>query len=165
MTKKLFSQTSIIILLTIFILVISLVATTPTNAASLATRLKGKILLQVEQNGEAWYVNPADELRYYMGRPADAFNLMRELGIGITNANLEKIQIANANLSGADYDSDGLSDMVEDSIGTGNKYVDSDGDGYSDKDEVLSGFNPLGTGKLNLDSLRSEEHTSELQSH
>lgn len=67
-----------------------------TSAQPLGDKLKGKILLQVESNGEAWYVNPANTQRYYMGRPADAFALMRQLGIGITNANLIKIPIADA---------------------------------------------------------------------
>jgi hypothetical protein len=54
----------------------------------------GKIFLQVEQNGEAWYVNPDDSKRYYLGRPQDAFNIMRSLGLGITNIDLENITIA-----------------------------------------------------------------------
>lgn len=57
----------------------------------LADRLKGKILLQVESHGEAWYVNPLDSRRYYMGRPDDAFQLMRSLGLGITNTDLAKV--------------------------------------------------------------------------
>ncbi len=54
-------------------------------ASGLSNRLKGKILLQVESAGEAWYVNPDNEKRYYLGRPADAFQMMRELGLGISN--------------------------------------------------------------------------------
>lgn len=54
-------------------------------AAGIVERLKGKILLQVEQHGEAWYVNPDNSERYYLGRPADAFNIMRELGLGVSN--------------------------------------------------------------------------------
>ena len=57
----------------------------PALASDLSNRLKGKILLQVEDNGEAWYINPDNESRYFMGRPADAFALMRELGLGISN--------------------------------------------------------------------------------
>ena len=57
----------------------------------LSQRLSGKILLQVEQAGEAWYVSPADGLRYYLGRPDDAFSIMRELGVGITDMDLSKI--------------------------------------------------------------------------
>ncbi|MCA9375488.1 MAG: hypothetical protein KC925_00290 [Candidatus Doudnabacteria bacterium] len=56
-----------------------------------AVQHAGKIFLQVEDNGEAWYVNPDDYLRYYLSRREDAFAIMRDLGTGITNANLERI--------------------------------------------------------------------------
>ncbi|NTW21920.1 hypothetical protein HGA34_00050 [Candidatus Falkowbacteria bacterium] len=56
-------------------------------------KLAGRILLQVESHGEAWYVSPVTLKRYYLGRPADAFRIMRELGLGITNANLGKIAV------------------------------------------------------------------------
>ncbi len=69
----------------ILILMLGLTPINFSNAASLATKLKGKILLQVESNGEAWYVNPENEKRYYLGRPSDAFQVMRELGLGISN--------------------------------------------------------------------------------
>ncbi|MFH1255160.1 MAG: fibronectin type III domain-containing protein [bacterium] len=52
---------------------------------------KGKIFLQVESRGEAWYVNPADGKRYFLARPADAFNIMRELGIGISNKDFSSL--------------------------------------------------------------------------
>lgn len=55
----------------------------------------GKILLDVEQNGEAYYIYPKDKKAYYLGRPADAFRIMRELGLGITNSNLSKIPEGN----------------------------------------------------------------------
>lgn len=67
-------------------------ATAQTN---LAQKLSGRILLQVETLGQAWYVNPADQKRYFLGRPADAFNIMRSLGIGITNDDLIKIPTEN----------------------------------------------------------------------
>jgi methionine-rich copper-binding protein CopC len=51
----------------------------------------GKIFLQVEQNGEAWYVNPANEKRYYLGQPTDAFNLMKNLALGISNKDFAKL--------------------------------------------------------------------------
>lgn len=55
--------------------------------------LKGKILLQVESHGEAWYVNPKDGLKYYMANGDEAYNVMRNFGVGITNKDLEKIKI------------------------------------------------------------------------
>jgi subtilisin family serine protease len=57
------------------------------------SRLLGKIFLDVEQNGEAYYVNPDDLKGYYLGRPADAFKIMRELGLGITNNDIRKIDV------------------------------------------------------------------------
>ncbi len=61
-----------------------------------ASRLSGMILLDVEKNGEAWYVNPADAKRYYLGRPNDAFALMRTLGLGINEIEFQKIPMANS---------------------------------------------------------------------
>ncbi len=79
-------------------------STSPASAAaSLAARLKGRILLQVEDKGQAWYVNPADGKRYYLGRPTDAFNLMRQVSLGISNddfASLEKNPSAWRKLAG-----------------------------------------------------------------
>ncbi|MBD3251764.1 DUF1566 domain-containing protein, partial [Candidatus Uhrbacteria bacterium] len=60
------------------------------------SRLAGQILLDVEQNGEAYYINPIDMNDYYLGRPADAFNVMRELGLGISNADLGTLQTEGA---------------------------------------------------------------------
>src|SRR3990167_1963199 len=51
----------------------------------LTERLKGYILLQVEENGEAWYVNPSDGLRYYLRDGEAAYEIMRELSLGISN--------------------------------------------------------------------------------
>jgi hypothetical protein len=94
----------------IFIVIISLCGLSFFNysdAIELAEKLKGRILLQVQKNGEAWYVNPADLNRYYLGRPDDAFEIMRKLGIGISNTNLEKIQMANITAGGEDVNGDG----------------------------------------------------------
>lgn len=79
----------------IFILIIAngIIWGTPLHveAASIAESTSGKILLQVENQGEAWYVYPVDYRRYYLGRPDDAFAIMRLLGVGITNTDLESI--------------------------------------------------------------------------
>lgn len=58
---------------------------------SLQDRMLGRILLQVESHGEAWYVSPADKLRYYMPDGASAYRMMREMSLGITNADLAGI--------------------------------------------------------------------------
>jgi hypothetical protein len=61
--------------------------------AALVERLLGRILLQVEQNGEAWYVNPKDKIRYYMEDGAAAYTIMRYFSLGITDADLAKIPL------------------------------------------------------------------------
>ncbi|OGY48038.1 MAG: hypothetical protein A2840_02435 [Candidatus Buchananbacteria bacterium RIFCSPHIGHO2_01_FULL_47_11b] len=59
----------------------------------LTERLKGYILLQVEENGEAWYVNPSDGLRYYLRDGEAAYEIMRELSLGISNKDLDTISV------------------------------------------------------------------------
>lgn len=61
-------------------------------SGSLSNRLKGRILLQVEDKGQAWYVNPSDSKKYYLGRPDDAFELMRRVGLGISNADFASLE-------------------------------------------------------------------------
>src|SRR5680860_517850 len=78
-----------------------LLAPATTKASDLSSRLKGRILLQVQSNGEAWYVEPGTQERYYLGRPADAFNVMRGLGLGITEKDFNSFNnIAPARLAG-----------------------------------------------------------------
>ncbi|MFA4942772.1 MAG: L,D-transpeptidase, partial [Patescibacteria group bacterium] len=45
-----------------------------------------------ENNGEAWYVYPGDFHRYYLGTPDDAYQIMRNLSLGISNDNFSKIE-------------------------------------------------------------------------
>lgn len=59
----------------------------------LINRVKGKILLQVQQHGEAWYVNPKDGKRYYLKDGNEAYRIMRILSLGITNTDLRKITV------------------------------------------------------------------------
>ena len=129
-----------------------LVVTHTVQAGTLADDLAGKILLQVEANGEAWYVHPESKERFFLNRPHSAFEIMREQGVGITNANINLIPIGISSLSGADTDGDGLTDAFEDAVGTAKENTDTDGDGYSDYMEIQNGFNPLGEGVLATDA-------------
>jgi micrococcal nuclease len=71
----------------------------PAKSDSLARKLSGKILLQTQGKGEAWYINPVDLRRYYLGRPADAFLVMRKLGLGVKNSDLENIPLHKSQTS------------------------------------------------------------------
>ncbi|MBN2884909.1 hypothetical protein JXE04_03215 [Patescibacteria group bacterium] len=73
----------------------------PFLGAQAAADLSGRILLQVESKGEAWYVSPINHQRYYLGRPVDAFSVMRNLGLGISEANYAQFKLFGAsNLKG-----------------------------------------------------------------
>ena len=141
-----------IIRITILIIVLALsVCLSSLSAAEIDERLGGYIVLQVEQNGEAWYVHPDTLARYYLGRPQEAWQIMREQGIGISNANLQKIPIGFVPQKGLDSDADGLGDDLEKSLGTSIFLSDTDQDNFNDKDEISRGFNPLGSGNIPLD--------------
>jgi hypothetical protein len=65
--------------------------TSASGNLTLARTLAGKIILQVEKHGEAWYINPVNLKKYYLGRAEDAYAIMRQLGLGIKNVDLAKI--------------------------------------------------------------------------
>lgn len=67
------------------------------NTEIFPARLSGLILLDVESNGEAYYIYPKDNKKYYLGRPSDAFRIMRELGQGISDAGLVNIPVGEVN--------------------------------------------------------------------
>lgn len=115
--------------------------------------LSGRILLQVEQGGEAWYVDPENRKRHFMGRPADAFKLMQNLGVGITTEKLDRVPIGDLDdLAGEDSDEDGLPDTFEEAVSTDPDDSDTDGDGHTDKTEIEHGYDPLEKeGRLPLD--------------
>ena len=75
----------------IFLLLVSFFTIGASATESLSQRLSGRILLQIEDKGRCWYLNPANLQRYSLGTPTEAFGVMRKLGIGITNADLQKI--------------------------------------------------------------------------
>jgi len=112
----------------------------------------GKIYLQVEANGEAWYINPLDNYRHYLGRPDDAFSLMRNLGLGISNANIAKIPVGLLETTGLDSDLDGISDDQEIALGTNPNNPDTDEDDYSDYEELQNKYNPLAAGRQSLNN-------------
>lgn len=65
------------------ILIVVLLSPVAVQGAHYAGEKNGYILLQVEKNGEAWYVYPANGNRYYLGRPGDAFAIMKKLALGV----------------------------------------------------------------------------------
>jgi len=126
-----------------------------TRTGSLLARLKGYILLQVEEHGEAWYVDNTSQKRYYMKNGPVAYDMMRKFGLGISDSDLAKIPIGvDSRLQEDDTDSDGLPDKMEEALGTDAYDSDSDDDGFSDGDEVKNGYIPTDTdtSKVRIDA-------------
>jgi len=123
------------------------------QSEGLASRLSGQILLQVEKNGEAWYINPADFKKYYLANGTEAYKVMRFLGVGIKNSDLAKIPVGlQTGSSQFDSDGDGLGDKLEEALRTNPYAKNSDGDAYDDATELRAGFNPLGAGVASLNT-------------
>jgi hypothetical protein len=161
------------------------------GAQTLSEKLKGRILLDVQQNGEAWYVKPTDGSRVYMGRPDDAFRVMRQLGVGITNANLIKIPLGVITpeiVAGKRAGEQNGDDAVDAVVGCRKQYLDhgdvdgfmncsialmskqvgfdvekdSDGDGYSDATEIVNNYNPYGSGKMPVDQAFTKKNAGKI---
>ena len=113
------------------------------SASNLADRLKNRILLQVENNGEAWFVTD-DGSRIYMGTPQAAFEILRKYALGISNKDLEKIVVSDMKVNNTivqgystnnscksyKYTDQDYMDLYNDSIG----YIDK----FKDKSDELS---------------------------
>lgn len=63
------------------------------RAAVKVPDLRGRILLQTESHGEAWYVRPETNKRYYLKDGASAYAALRLFGAGISNADIAKIAV------------------------------------------------------------------------
>ncbi len=125
----------------------ALIPSAHAQATTVGEDVAGKILLQVERRGEAWYVHPETKERHFLYRSEHAYYIMREQGIGITNADLSRIPIGYFELNSRDTDGDGLPDRLEQAIGTDANNADTDGDGYDDGTEIRNGYDPLASGK------------------
>ena len=127
-------------IITPFLIFFSLfmVASSALAANSITNRLKGKLLLQTQNKGRIWYVDPVG-LQKHEVTFANALSLFQKLALGITNADLLKIP--------ADLDSISSS-------------LDSDGDGYTDRAELQSGYSPYIAGS-NQGRFKTENNLAE----
>ncbi|MFH1413047.1 MAG: thrombospondin type 3 repeat-containing protein [bacterium] len=89
-------------------------------------------------------------------------NLILEIAIKLDAKEINRIALADVQPDTLDSDGDGLSDDLEQAINTDMAAADSDNDGYSDKEEVIGGFNPNGDGKLNLSSKIADNYKGKI---
>ncbi len=72
---------------------------TTTIDQKLSERLAGRLLLQVEQAGQVWYVDTNEYKRYFITLD-NALSLFRKLALGITEENLAKIPYKDSGQTG-----------------------------------------------------------------
>lgn len=115
---------------------------------NLYNKLRGRILVLPQRNGEAYYVHPSNYSVYYLGNSINALEVMQSLGYGTYNRDLDKVWTGVLYQYGTDSDMDGLSDNFEMAVGTNRFNFNSDFDVYSDKMEIIAGYDPNGSGKM-----------------
>ncbi len=77
-----------ILSLLVFIGVVFLIISLPTtkinpSVQDIKSKLKGKILIQIESKGEAWYLNPNNLKRYYLDPSPTTWQLLQRLSTKI----------------------------------------------------------------------------------
>ncbi len=63
--------------------------------SKLLTTFKGRFIIQVQNKGEAWYVNPTTGTRLYIKNPAEAYKILEELGTKVTDTQLKTVPMNN----------------------------------------------------------------------
>jgi C-terminal peptidase prc len=63
----------------------------------LTHRMRGQILLQVEEAGQAWYVNPIDNYRYEIANGELGFEMITKLALDVSAINLRTINAVDNN--------------------------------------------------------------------
>jgi|GEM_PF-1059099 len=127
-----------------------------------SNKLRGRILLQTESRGEAWYIHPVSGLRYFLGGAKEAYQVMKKVAYGMTNKDLAKIEPVVEDVTGADFDNDGLPDRLELALGTNYRQTDSDRDGYDDYEEAIGGFNPNGNGRIGFNQTFAAKYSGRI---
>lgn len=61
--------------------------------SNISKKYAGYILLQYQNHGEAWYVFPPDNKRYYLGNDDQAFLILTKLALGITQTNIQQVPL------------------------------------------------------------------------
>jgi len=123
----------------------------PSLASSLPFELRGQFLIQVENKGQAWYVDKHNGLRHILSQNS-FLEVARQNSLGISNNDLKKIPLAvDSRLIKIDSDNDGLDDRLEKAIGINYSNLDTDGDSHSDSLEIKNHYDPLGPGRLPID--------------
>ena len=66
----------------------------------LTERLKGKLLIQPQENGEVWYLDPVTKQKFYLKDGDGAYQALRAFGVGISEKDFTNLATTNKTLRG-----------------------------------------------------------------
>lgn len=142
---------------------LSFFVTKVTVASSLPFKLRGSFLIQVEDKGQAFYVDTNNGIKHKLEKNNTTWKTISDLSLGVSKDNLAQIPVAvNKELINLDSDNDGLDNSLEKAIGTNPFSSDSDNDSYNDSLEILNHYNPLSSGQLKIDEKLSKKLAGKL---
>ena len=93
---------------------------------------------------------------------ANVVNLILLSAVKTSQAEMDQVALADVAPDGQDSDGDGLADALEIVLTTDPNKTDTDDDGYNDQDELIGGFDPLGSGKLALDNSVADKYQEKI---
>ena len=94
------------------------------SAADIGKRLKGRLLLNVQDGGTVWYVDNTNYQRHQV-KWDDALPIFQKFALGISDEDLLKTPVT---LESIRFE------------------LDTDGDGYTDRQELENGYSPYVSG-------------------
>lgn len=90
-----------VILILAGLIVSGLVVSRPASAAiTLAQKLSGRVLLQVQTSGRVWYVSPLNKQRYYLKDDASALVVLKTLSVAMSTDQLNLIPLSGSTETG-----------------------------------------------------------------
>ena len=64
-----------------------------------AKNLSGRIFVQVQDKGQAWYIDPINFRKYYLGSGKNALNILKSLSIKAKSSEINKIKTGTISLA------------------------------------------------------------------
>ncbi|MEZ7821074.1 MAG: hypothetical protein QMB51_02075, partial [Patescibacteria group bacterium] len=77
-----------------------------------AKNLSGRIFVQVQDKGQAWYIDPINFRKYYLGSGKNALNILKSLSIKAKSSEINKIKTGTISL--ATVNPAGISNGIQD---------------------------------------------------
>jgi inhibitor of cysteine peptidase len=138
--------------------------TLPTNI----TKSNTPFLLELKDVKQIWYIDLKTKTRILLGQPSTTAGSNNLTALSkekkFDPKTIKKYSFNLGKLTGTDTDKDGLVNSLEDLLGTNKNKADSDGDKHGDKEELVNGYNAIGSGKISIYKAKSLSGSNDIKS-